>query len=72
MRATLESTSKVVTVDGVPARVWEGTTERGVTIVAFVTRVTPLDGDPTEFEEDLLKVAAPSEVVRFWPERLVL
>lgn len=72
MRATLETTSKIVTVNGVPARIWEGTTERGARIVAFVTRVTPMDGDGAEFERDLLEVRAPSPDVEAFPLRLVL
>lgn len=63
MKITIESTSKVVELDGQPARVWEGKTERGVTVVAFIPRITPLDGDPEEFEADLLETRAPSAEV---------
>ena len=72
MKATLESTSKLVTVDGVPARVWEGRTERGQRIAAFITRVTPVDGDPAEFERDLLEVSPPSAELEAFPARLIL
>lgn len=72
MKATLHSTSKTVTVNGVPARIWEGTTERGARIVALITRVTPLDDDASEFERDLLEVAPPSAEVAAWPNRLIL
>jgi len=34
----LTSTSKVVELDGVPARVWEGATESGIAVHAFVVR----------------------------------
>jgi hypothetical protein len=58
MRVTLESTSKVVYIDGVAARVWEGTTEGGVPCFAFITRIAPSMPDPprhvcVEFERDL-------------------
>lgn len=72
MRATLESTSKVITVNGVPARIWEGTTERGARIAAFITRVTPVDGDPGEFERDLLECPPPSPELEAFPSRLIL
>ena len=72
MKATLESTSKVVIVNGVLARVWEGTTERGARIAAFITRVTPVDGDPAEFERDLTECRAPSPELEAFPARLIL
>ncbi|HLY83015.1 MAG TPA: hypothetical protein VKQ71_08515, partial [Acidimicrobiales bacterium] len=57
MKITVESTTKIVQLEGhvggVPARVWEGTTERGVRVVALVTRITPLDGDSAQFEQEL-------------------
>lgn len=72
MKATLESTSKLVTVDGVPARVWEGTTERGARIAAFITRVTPVDGSTEEFDRDLLECRPPSAELDVFPARLIL
>jgi hypothetical protein len=46
MRVTLESTSKIVTLatpDGsVPVRVWEGRTDRGVDVVAYVSEIRSL------------------------------
>lgn len=72
MKMTIESTSKVVSVNGVPARIWEGTTERGIRTVAFITRVTPMGGDAEEFERDLLEVVAPSAEVCSFPARLIL
>ncbi len=60
MRATLESTSQIVHVNGVPARVWEGASEGGVPFTALVTRVAVrADCDSAEFERDLQSCAAP-------------
>lgn len=42
MRILLESTTKVVELSGVPARIWEGVTESGIPIYAYVTRM-PVD-----------------------------
>lgn len=72
MKITIESTTKIVEVDGVPARVWEGKTERGVTVAAFITRVTPMDGDPAQFEAELLEVRPPSAEMALFPARLIL
>jgi hypothetical protein len=76
VKITIESTSKLVELRGqlcsVPARVWEGQTEKGVRVVAFVTRITPLDGDSAEFDADLNETRVPSPDVQAWPTRLVL
>lgn len=76
MKVTLTSTTKIVTLDGVPARVWEGTTERGVPVIAFVTRVAvDLDTDVAElavFEAELAECRPPSPEAARWPSRLVL
>lgn len=39
MKITLESTSKIVELNGVPARVWEGKSESGIPCHAFITRI---------------------------------
>ncbi len=65
MKITLESTPDVgrLEVDGcqVPARIWVGTTESGIPIVAFITRIGfPEGADTTEFERELNE--APTKV----------
>ncbi len=46
MKITIESTMKIVelvTPTGrVPARIWEGQTERGTPVSCFVTRIAPI------------------------------
>lgn len=39
MKATMESTSKTLILNGMIFRVWEGTTEKGVPFVALVNRL---------------------------------
>ena len=39
MKVTLESTTKIVELNGVQARIWEGTTEGGIRVHAFITRI---------------------------------
>lgn len=73
MKITLESTTKIVTVNGVPCRIWEGTTERGVAIHAYVTRVAvDRNADASELERDLQECRTPSVDVGALPSRLVL
>lgn len=65
MKITLESTEQfaAIAIGGftLPARVWEGKTERGQKVWALVVRVAGERGaDLTEFEHDLRE--APVEV----------
>jgi len=81
MKINIESTSKVIhfVIDGVsvPARIWEGTTERGTPVVCFVTRISPTIPNPPadiqkEFERDLKETRVPSAFVRAYPLSLIL
>jgi hypothetical protein len=68
MIVTLTNTSKIVEINGVPARIWEGTTESGVPVHAYITRIAHrIDETPdkvTEFNKELKQVAEPSEAVK--------
>lgn len=84
MRITLENTSKIVTlvVDGhdVPARVWQGQTENGIPVQAFITRIAPeipktdphIDRLTAEFERDLQRCADPRPTVDAIPLRMLI
>jgi hypothetical protein len=83
MKITIEPTTKIVeliTASGkVPARIWEGTTERGTPLMAFITRIAPLieglkEGEPAdlEFKAALGEVRAPSREVQAIDARLIL
>ena len=39
MKITVENTSKIVTLNGVPARIWEGFTESGIECHCYITRI---------------------------------
>lgn len=73
MKIHIESTSKVVDIDGVPARIWEGHTESGIPIHCYITRVAvDRNADASEFERELTETRAPSPAVQVIPTRLVL
>jgi hypothetical protein len=82
MKVTLESTESIVHVQTrsgvVPARVWEGTTEGGIPVVALVTRIVPAVENPSddvckEFANDLSECRPPTPIVdAIFPARLLL
>jgi len=75
MKITVESTSKIVELSGVPARIWEGQTDSGIKVHCFVTRIA-IDKDElriSEFEKELKETRTPSpEIENYYPSRLVL
>ncbi len=76
MKITIESTAKIVEVNGVPARVWQGTTASGIEVVAFITRVAHDANEPEEvaehFKTELYECAAPREMANGIPSKLIL
>lgn len=84
MKITIESTTKVVKLckDGaeVEARVWQGRTESGIPVQAFITRIAPevpkddprIDEKTKEFEEDLQRRADPRPSVQAIPLRFFI
>jgi hypothetical protein len=63
MKLTIESTGTIEDVDGIPCRVWEGTSDHGVPVKAWIRTVSPQTHDPealAAFERELL----PQTVVR--------
>ena len=72
MKMTLESTDQIVDLNGVKCRVWEGTSERGTQVFAFVAQVAvdkDTGGDPAELVQDLQENKPPTIV---WPLRMIL
>lgn len=74
MKITIESTSKIVELNGnTPARVWEGTTESGIPVHCFIARVAVQeDQNCSQFERELQEQRAPSAVVEAIPLRMIL
>lgn len=72
MKITLQSTRQILELDGSECRVWEGTTEGGVPVTAFIRRIAVDRADDTsEFERELRETPQPrpSEA---WPLRMIL
>ena len=75
MKITIESTSHITTLNGVPARIWEGVTETGVRVHCYVTRIAVPNDHPAEqerFARELQEHKAPSPEVAAIPLRMVL
>jgi hypothetical protein len=73
MKIIIESTTKKVTLNGVPARIWEGKTAIGIPVHCYVTRIAVKnDQDVSEFERELQEHKAPSPEVEAIPLRLIL
>ena len=74
MKITLESTTKIVEVNGgIKCRVWEGRTDSGIPISALIPRIAAVDdGNLAEFEKELREQKAPSVAIEAWPLRLIL
>jgi len=75
MKVTLENTTKIVHLNGVPARIWEGVTERGVRVHAFISRIAVPNDAPEEqerFAQELKEEKAPSAEAAAYPLRMIL
>jgi hypothetical protein len=72
MKISLESTDQVVSLNGVPARVWQGTTESGVSVQAFITRIAVDRADAAACEQVAreLRETAPPTVA--WPLMMII
>ena len=73
MKITIESTTKIVHMNGVPCRIWEGTTATGIPVHCYITLVAvPKDQDPAQFERELEEQKPPSPEIEAIPLRMVL
>jgi hypothetical protein len=75
MRIILDSTAKVIDLNGVPTRIWEGCSEDGVPVHAYVSLISPQTVFADElraFDRDLEASPPPSPAADAIPARLVL
>lgn len=73
MKITVTSTTKIVHLNGVPARIWEGRTDTGIAVHCYVTRIAVGEGhDVSQFEAELQECRKPSAEIAALPLRMVL
>jgi len=73
MTIIITSTTKVVDLNGIPARIWEGKTLSGVPVHAFISRIgCPKDADQREFQQELDECKAPSREIELYPARMII
>ena len=73
MKVTLQSTTKIVELNGIPCRIWEGQSAAGIPCHAFIPRIAvEKDADNTQFEAELKEQAVPSAEVQVYPLRMIL
>jgi hypothetical protein len=73
MKITIESTEKIVFLDGFQCRIWEGETESGIKLHAYIPRVAAApDQDLTQFEKELKEQRKPSPEIQAIPLRMIL
>jgi hypothetical protein len=76
VKVTLESTERTVSINGVPARIWQGASESGTPVYAFITRIAVReDAGPAalaEFQAELEEHTPPTAEVESWPARMFI
>lgn len=69
----IESTEKIVQINGVPARIWEGHTYGGIKIHCFITRIAVDEKENRkEFDLQLQSHRSPSPEIEAYSMRLLL
>jgi hypothetical protein len=74
MKINIESTTKIVSINGIPSRVWEGKTETGVKVNCFVSLIC-IDKDEKrikDFSSELKQLKEPSFFVEELPPIIFL
>lgn len=68
MKIEIESTTKMVQFNDVPARVWEGKTASGIPVHCYITMIAVKnDLDSTEFHKELREHRLPSPGIEVNP-----
>ena len=74
MKIIIESTTKIVDLNGVPARIWEGATESGIKVHCFVTRIAIDENEPhiEEFTAELQQHNPPTAAMEVYPLSMII
>ena len=60
MKVTMESTEKIVKIDGIQTRLWTGMTDTGIEVHCFIYRIWPQRHYQLEqFENELIEQLKP-------------
>jgi len=73
LQITINNTSKIVYVNGISSRIWEGKTSSGISVRCLVARIDVMETEDTsQFDRELEEVSAPSAIAESYPLRVVL
>lgn len=74
MTVKLVPTTMLIDLNGVPTRIWEGETDSGIKVHAFITRMAvDKDEDQAQFNSELLQCKEPSpEIQNAYSLRMIL
>jgi len=73
MDISISNTSKIVDVNGIPARIWEGKTASGIPVHCFITRIAVAKNeDASQFEKELQECKPPSAAIMAIPMSLII
>jgi len=72
MEINLKQTSRIVNINDVPARVWEGTTAKGTKITAFISKIAVEKSEDSSELENELQETEPPKASNHWPLNMVL
>ena len=73
MTITIHNTTRIVRVNDVPARIWEGHTESGIPVHCYITLIAVHEeNDLSQFEAELQEMQPPTAVVEEISLRMVL
>jgi hypothetical protein len=57
----LQNTDKIVDVNGIQSRLWQGKTDSGIQVTCLIIRIAVnMEADQTEFDRELIECRAPS------------
>jgi len=74
LKVTIQNTSEVVMINGIPARIWEGESESGIKVHCYITRIAVAEKETRleDFERELEEQAPPSAELQIIPLRMIL
>jgi len=74
MHIQIYSTEKIVYLNHIPARIWEGITDSGIKVHAYIPRIAidEKESNTEEFEKELQEHRKPSIEIQAIPLSLIL